>query len=176
MRIVTTFPMLTLLVVTGASGCRTTIQNYPVGAANFASASKGVPWVEPRQYDVYVYQGAGSPTPPATNATQIYYGRHYLLDEVSGKLIDTGRPRWQTNYKAWLFADGTIILSFDEYGSLKKAEVTSTTGLPEVARAGAAVAETPESIEKEKLERLERELKILETTKKIQEARDALQD
>lgn len=179
MRIHTTLTMIALLGIAGATGCRTTIQNHPVGKDEFNEASMGIPWVEPRLYDVFVYQRTAATPTDASKITQVYYGQHYLLDEVSGTDIDididTPRRRWQTNYSAWLFADGSLTLTFDGYGSLKKAEVTSKTGMPRAAKASAAAAGTFEGLEEKKLERMETELEILETKKKTRDARKALE-
>lgn len=157
--------LLAALVAASSLACQTKLVSSHVSETDFAAADAGIPWVEAREYDVVIYRGTdGAPE-------RVYYGRQLLLDQVSGKIIDPERPRWQTNYVAWAFADGSVTLTFDELGSLVKAEAASAAGGPRAAEAGAKAAGVPDAVEAKELERLKRELELLETRKKLEEAR-----
>lgn len=156
-------------LVIALSACQTTLVNKSVATeTDFVKADEGIPWVEPREYEVLVFEGVGNGNPK-----QIYYGRHELLDKVSGTTVDPSRRRWQTNYSAGLFADATVTLTFDEVGSLTKAETTTSAAAPRAAEAVATAVSVEEANQTKELEKLKRELDLLETKKKLKEAKHA---
>jgi len=175
-----------LLFIAMMSGCNTVLKNHSVSSREeLLRAKRGIPWVETRQYDVYVFRGKTAPGPCADadgnviscqpTPVPIYYGRHDLLDQVSGVEIDPKRRRWETNYEARTFSDGTLLLEFDELGVLKKAELTGSAGLGDAAKTANTAAGIPEAIQKKDDAEQEAELKRLETKKKIRDARKALE-
>jgi hypothetical protein len=186
-------PLLTLLgpsFLMALVGCNTVLKNHLVRShEELLAAKRGIPWVETRQYDVYVFEGGKAPdkdekctdrrgnkVPCLPVPVQIYYGRHELLDEVSGVEIDPERRRWETNYEARTFSDGTLHLDFDELGALKKVELTGSSGLGDAATAASAAAGVPQPIQRNEDAEKEQELKRLQTEKSLRDARKALQE
>ncbi|MEM7144868.1 MAG: hypothetical protein AAF591_07010 [Verrucomicrobiota bacterium] len=102
----------------------------------------GVPWVESREYDVYVLQG----TPISTTNKKptlpniVYLGQHHLTDKLNN-YTDTSRKKWSTNYKADPFASGTLGVDLNDIGELKKVTVSSKSGTAQAASAGAVIVE-----------------------------------
>lgn len=143
-------------------GCSVNIINRPGNNDN--GDIQGIPWVETRPYDVYVFIGVGDDN---TDAKQLSYSRLDLLDKVNNIIIDENRPKWETNYKAGPFSSGTLEIDFHEAGNLKKISTTNKTGASKIIESGKAVIEVPESIEKKELEKLKREKEKLEYEKAI---------
>lgn len=160
---VTLISLMAILLSASLTACSTSLSNEPDNT-NF-SDPKGVPWVESREYDVYVYLFPGGTT---TNAKPLHYGRYALSDKVNGEVIDAGRQKWTTNYKGAAFSDGTLKLTFHENGSLKEVQITSQPSAVEKLQALTEGLDITNEIEKKELERLERE-------KKIKEIREALE-
>jgi hypothetical protein len=75
-------PMLwaTVAVATGqlVLGCSATLRSELLSNSPPAKL-KGVPWVEPRVYEVFVYQQ----TKKGADAPLVYYARHALTDKVN---------------------------------------------------------------------------------------------
>ena len=150
----------TSIAILGLSGCSTSVVNA-VADDNF-SDPVGIPWVESREYDVFIYRvGADGKTTP------LHFGRYALGDKVNGKIIDPSRKRWVSNYKSEMFSDGGLSLTFHENGSLKEAKISSSSGAVDGLKTGTQLLNVTDEIEKKKLERLERE-------KKLKDVREAL--
>ena len=145
------------------AGCGATLVSKPV--TSFDSPD-GVPWVEPKMYEVYVVRGVGD---SSTEGKVHSHGRYLLSDTVNGQVIDPGRPKWVVNYSAGCFSDGSVELSLHSDGSLKDVKLTSSANVAEAVRAGTAVAGLAESLEEKQLEGLKRK-------KELKDAKDALKE
>jgi hypothetical protein len=159
-----------VIIVTCAcllSSCSSTITNKRV--AEFSQDLEGIPWVETRSYDVYVYQARGEKDP-----ILLYYGRHDLVDKVNGKIIDENRLKWVTNYRGQAFSDANLSLEFYDSGTLKKAGITSLSGAERAAKAAGAVLEIPDKLEERSQIEMKREKDRLQTEYDIAELRRKL--
>jgi len=143
-------------------GCDATLRNVPSKALAGSNAPPdGVPWVESRRYDVYLYQGGPN------GGQLLFHDRLALGDRLNGAAIDDGRPKWEVNYDAGPMSNASIEIEFHENGSLKKAAITTNPKSAAVVEAGTAALSVQDEIEKKELERLKRK-------KDLQDAKDAL--
>jgi hypothetical protein len=153
-----------LFLAPALAACSTSLLNEPDNT-EFMKPS-GIPWVEAREYDVYVYQFRSKNG--STDVKPLHYGRYVLSDKVNGKIIDPNRPKWTTNYRSAAFSDGSLKLTFHENGSLKEAQVTSQPGAAEGLQTITESLDVTNQIEKKELERLEREKKMKETREALE--------
>ena len=155
--------LLFLVGLISMAGCSAKLVNE-YDTDNFA-APKGIPWVESREYDVFVYNlhlvnGTASAKP-------LHYGRYALSDKVNGKVIDSDRDKWTTNYKGEAFSAGTLNLSFHENGSLKKGHITTQPGTANALSASTELLNLSDSIDEKEVKRLENEKKLRDLRKEL---------
>lgn len=151
------------------SACSTSLINKK---ENDFKNPQGVPWVESREYDVFVYTFKKDSKDNSYKPVKLHYGRYALGDKVNGKIIDNKRAKWTTNYKGQIFSDGGISLAFHENGSLKEAKISSAPGIEKGTKIVGQGLNVVDEIEKKELDRLEREKKIKETRKALDDLKD----
>jgi hypothetical protein len=123
------------------------------------SSPAGIPWVESREYEVFVY-GRGR---------LLYFGRHRLGDTVNDVLIDDKRDRFELNYSSTPFSTANLLVELYENGALKKATLDGKDGSAAALSSVDEGLSLSDEMEKRELERLERE-------KKLRDAKKALED
>lgn len=129
----TSYALLSLVLLNGCAWTETSKLSNPENP-------KGVPWVEAKDYEVYVVvkqkDGKTSIEP---------LGRFALTDRVNG-WSDEARKKWQTNYQATIFSNSTFNLNLYENGSLQTVTINSADGSKAAAETGKQILEIRQGI------------------------------
>jgi len=148
------------------SGCSSTLINERTDASGLEQPT-GVPWVESRRYDVYVYAVTKN---ESEEPRLLHYGRYLLGDKVNGKLIDPQRPIWMTNYRSGPFSDASLVMDFHENGNLKKVELNADSKPAQAVETLTVPLNLQDQIQQKELERLQRENAIAAERAKLGES------
>lgn len=169
-RMILVVSLLALLVM---SACSARLVSRRVGSlpacvnvdnTTLCDKAGGIPWVEPRLYDVYVIRKN-----ELGQIEVLSFSRHALVDRVNGAPLE-GHDIWEVNYSAGPFSDASLELEMDANGSLKKATLKSTSApLSQAADAAKSAVSVEEEIEKQRHAELKRRKEMIEFQKAIDE-------